>query len=46
MTLGILQEAQAKKLIDKVRPTLDELMASGLRIHSKLYKEFLEKMGE
>lgn len=45
-TLGILQEAQAKKLIDKVRPILDELMASGLRIHSKLYKEFLEKMGE
>ena len=45
-TLGILQEAQAKRVIYKIKPILDELITSGLRIHPKLYKEFLEKIGE
>lgn len=45
-TLGILEEAKTKNLISKVKPILDELISSGLRLHFRLYKEFLEKIGE
>lgn len=45
-TLGILQEIQAKGVIDRIKPILDSLIASGFRIDSNLYSEFLEGIGE
>ena len=45
-TLGVLQEIQAKGVIDKIKPILDSLIASGFRIDSNLYIKFLEEIGE
>lgn len=45
-TLGILEEARAKNLISEIKLILDELMSFGLRLHPRLYKEFLGKIGE
>jgi len=45
-TLRILKEAKEMGLIERVKPVLDRLRDSGLRIKNDLYFLFLESVGE
>ena len=45
-TLRILKEAKEMGLIEKIKPVLDELRDSGLRIKNNLYFLFLESVEE
>jgi len=45
-TLRILKEAKAMGLIERVKPILDRLRDSGLRIKNDLYFLFLESVEE
>jgi uncharacterized protein len=45
--LGILIQAKTDKIIDKIKPILDELITqAGFRINPKLYTDVLKRAGE
>jgi predicted nucleic acid-binding protein len=45
-TLGILLLAKREKIIDKVKPLLDEIVSHGFRVADELYREILIKADE
>ena len=45
-SLRVLKEAKDRGIITKVKPVLDDLMASGTYIGDSLYNEFLRAVGE
>jgi predicted nucleic acid-binding protein len=45
-SLRVLKEAKDRRIITKVKPLLDELIASGTYISDSLYEEFLREIGE
>lgn len=45
-TLGLLVKAKERGLIDQVKPILDLLIESNIRISTKLYEDILEKVNE
>lgn len=45
-SLRILKEAKERELIERIKPVLDELRDSGLRIKNNLYLLFLELVDE
>jgi hypothetical protein len=45
-TLGILLLAKSKSLITEVRPSLDQLVAFGMRLDKSLYQDVLNRAGE
>ena len=45
-TLGVLLLAKKEKLIDAVKPLLDEIVSHGFRVADELYKDILVAAGE
>jgi predicted nucleic acid-binding protein len=45
-TLGILVDAKSKGKLKEIKPLLDELIKSNIRISAKLYKDILELVNE
>ena len=45
-TLGVLLLAKREKLIDAIKPLLDEIVSQGFRVADELYKEILAKADE
>jgi hypothetical protein len=45
-SLRILKEAKERGVIQKIRPVLDKLIASGTYLSDALYQEFLRLSGE
>jgi predicted nucleic acid-binding protein len=45
-SLKILQEAKQRGLIPGVKPSLDQLIASGMFVSRELYRSLLKKNGE
>jgi predicted nucleic acid-binding protein len=45
-SLRVLKEAKDRGIITQVKPTLDELIASGIYISDSLYRAFLHDMAE
>ncbi len=45
-TLGILVDAKRQNRIEKLKPLLDDLIDSNIRISEKLYKDVLELVNE
>jgi predicted nucleic acid-binding protein len=45
-TLRILAEAKRQSIVDRVKPVLEALVASGYRIDEELTTTFLKEMGE
>ena len=45
-TLGVLLLAKREKLIDAIKPLLDEIVSHGFRVADELYKEILTKADE
>ena len=45
-SLRVLKEAKEGKLIEAIKPIVDELRQSGLRIKDTLYRRFLRELGE
>lgn len=45
-SLRVLKEAKDKKLIEAIKPVVDELREKGLRIDNSLYQRLLQEAGE
>ena len=45
-SLTILREAKTRRIIPRVRPILDELIAAGMYISEALYEAFLRQLDE
>ena len=45
-TLGVLLLAKKEKLIEKIKPLLDEIVSHGFRVADDLYKQVLINAGE
>jgi len=45
-SLRVLKEAKDRRIISKIKPVLDDLIASGTYISKSLYQEFLHAIGE
>lgn len=45
-SLRVLKEAKDRRIIQKVKPILDELIAAGMYLSDTLYQEFLREVGE
>ena len=45
-SLRVLKEAKDRKIIQEVKPILDELVAAGMYLSDALYQDFLHEVGE
>ena len=45
-TMGLLIAAKENKLIEKVKPLLDEMIVSGIRYGEEFYRKVLAEIGE
>lgn len=45
-TLSLLEEAKLSGVIQAAKPVLDRLLAQGYRLSQRLYREFLDGVGE
>ena len=45
-SLWVLRKAKNRGVLREIKPVLDKLIASGFRIKSELYQEFLKLMDE
>ena len=45
-TVGLLIEAKKKRLIERVKPVLDAMMACGIRYGEEFYRKVLQEIGE